>query len=254
MILLADIGNTRIKLATAHGSDVQALATLVHADRDPDAEISAVLAQSGRPESVWISEVARASVGDRLASAVRSRYGNLPIRRPRSRAQWLGVRNAYAEPARLGVDRMLAMIAARALERGAALVVGAGTALTMDALSEDGTHLGGSIVPGPELMQRAVVARTARIEQRVAGRVAAFGSSTEDGLASGAWGAAAGLVERGWRALRDHPGGAFTVWMTGGDADHLAGMLPFPVRLEPRLVLIGLARAAADPETRSEPD
>jgi type III pantothenate kinase len=42
------------------------------------------------------------------------------------------------------------MIGARHLHRGAAVVVNAGIALTVDALSADGVFVGGIVVPGAE--------------------------------------------------------------------------------------------------------
>ena len=77
-----------------------------------------------------------------------------------------GVTNGYDHPTRLGVDRWVALIGARhrVLERGAArpaLVVMVGTAVTVDALDENGRFLGGLILPGFGLMLRALEMGTA---------------------------------------------------------------------------------------------
>ncbi|MFO5197633.1 type III pantothenate kinase, partial [Salmonella enterica subsp. enterica serovar Typhimurium] len=53
-------------------------------------------------------------------------------------ADQCGVRSGYDDPAQLGVDRWAALIGARRLCDGACLVVNAGTALTVDALSDEG--------------------------------------------------------------------------------------------------------------------
>ena len=52
------------------------------------------------------------------------------------------------------MDRFLAMVAAHAHGGGPHVLVGVGTALTLDALATDGRHLGGLIAPGPMLMQQ----------------------------------------------------------------------------------------------------
>ena len=63
-----------------------------------------------------------------------------------------GVRCAYADPARLGVDRWVAVLAAYHAAHGAACVLDAGTAVTFDAVAADGRHLGGLIFPGARQM------------------------------------------------------------------------------------------------------
>jgi len=64
-----------------------------------------------------------------------------------------GVRNAYARPRDLGVDRWVALIAARArYPNQACIVVDAGTAITVDLLDASGLHLGGVILPGAKSM------------------------------------------------------------------------------------------------------
>ncbi len=59
-----------------------------------------------------------------------------------------GVRNAYTEPERLGDDRWLALIGAAGLIGGDCFIVDAGSAMTLDLLRADGSHLGGAILPG----------------------------------------------------------------------------------------------------------
>ena len=61
--------------------------------------------------------------------------------------------NAYPQPQSLGVDRWLALIAARQLAPGWACVIDAGTALTIDALDAAGLHLGGLIIPGSRMIE-----------------------------------------------------------------------------------------------------
>ena len=56
--------------------------------------------------------------------------------------------NAYSNPQSMGVDRWLAMLGAARTTRTDAIVVDAGSAITVDLLRADGTHLGGAILPG----------------------------------------------------------------------------------------------------------
>lgn len=63
-------------------------------------------------------------------------------------AQCGRVVNAYPEPSGMGVDRWLAILGAAALTSKDAMVVDAGSAITIDLLKADGCHLGGAILPG----------------------------------------------------------------------------------------------------------
>ena len=81
-----------------------------------------------------------------------------------------GLRNSYANPERMGVDRWLAMIAAfaevtREHKVQGIIVVDAGSALTIDIVSASGEHLGGYIVPGLLMAQQALYANTERVIQ-----------------------------------------------------------------------------------------
>ena len=78
-----------------------------------------------------------------------------------SREQVGEVRNAYAEPGHLGVDRWLAVLAAYKRARGACCVLDAGSALTLDIVRRDGQHEGGYIVPGLTMQRAALLERTA---------------------------------------------------------------------------------------------
>ena len=54
------------------------------------------------------------------------------------------------EPAKVGIDRLLNVFAASALVKPGepAIVVDAGSAVTVDLLHEDGSFAGGAIFPG----------------------------------------------------------------------------------------------------------
>ncbi|MDZ7824718.1 MAG: type III pantothenate kinase [Gammaproteobacteria bacterium] len=71
------------------------------------------------------------------------------------------LRAGYREPARLGVDRWLALVAGAARVEGAFAVLDAGSALTLDLVDADGRHLGGWILPGLRMMRRALLDGTA---------------------------------------------------------------------------------------------
>jgi type III pantothenate kinase len=159
----------------------------------------------------------------------------------RTPAEGCGVRSAYTEPHRLGVDRFLAMVAAYAAGHAPCVLAGVGTALTLDALAADGRHLGGLIAPGPQLMQQSLVGATARVRPERAGEVLDVADNTADAVASGCWQAAAALIERFARRMAPALGGAPSLRLGGGDALALLPLLDLPAQLAEDGVLHGLA-------------
>jgi type III pantothenate kinase len=157
----------------------------------------------------------------------------------RSAPAQCGVRNSYARPAQLGCDRWAALVGAHALCRGAAVVVNAGTALTVDALTADGVFVGGIIVPGVELMRNALARDTAGLRRRP-GTFSFFPDNTGDAIMSGAVNALCGAVERVARHLQEGGGVAPVCLLSGGAAGLLAPQLNLEVKVVDNLVLEGL--------------
>jgi type III pantothenate kinase len=148
-----------------------------------------------------------------------------------------GVRNGYEAPEQLGPDRWAALIAARALEPGrACVVVNAGTATTVDALSAQGEFLGGLILPGVDLMRFVLHEHTGRLPLREGNFVRAP-RNTVDAIETGCRHAQAGAVERMHRVL----GGDSVCMVSGGAGRSLIERLDLPCRYVENLVLEGLA-------------
>ena len=238
MKLLIDLGNTRLKWALWNGIDLQFSAAAAHAEF-----ADSTWADLPTVDAIWVASVASTERNDRLVQAGRQRLGLEP-RFVRSRAQACGVRNAYAQPERLGVDRFLALIAAHVNARAATVIASCGTALTLDAVAADGTHLGGLIAASPDLALAALRGGTANLAAAAAGTIVEIADNTADAMESGSWLAAAALVERFMASaavrLQTDP----QLIVTGGGAQRLAGMLSTPLRIEPDLVLRGLAHLA----------
>lgn len=228
---LFDLGNTRLKYAElrADGSPGEARA-VAHADGDD------WLQELPRGEAACIASVAADARRAALLDALSPRFGRLHL--VRTQARCASLRIAYAEPRHLGVDRFLALLAA--LDAGAVLLAGVGTALTLDLLDADGLHRGGRIAPSPQLMRQALHARAATLPE-TGGRYAEFADDTGHALVSGCEGAALALVERSLREAETLLGTRPALWLHGGGAASLRDRLP-PHRWLPDAVLRGLAR------------
>jgi type III pantothenate kinase len=237
-ILAVDAGNTRIKWGLWDGGWLRQDSVA-----KDDVPLLAVAWQLlDRPRHVIASNVAGAQVREWLNAWARSR--GLAVRWVTSQPEQCGVKNGYREPAQLGADRWAALVAARHLAGGAALAVNAGTAVTIDALTQEGEFLGGLIVPGLDLMAVALARGTAGLP-RAPGAIAQFPGTTADAIASGAMQSVCGAIERMERALAER-GAEPEILLSGGAAQVIRNHLGRPVRLVPNLVLDGLRWIAAE--------
>jgi type III pantothenate kinase len=244
MRLLLDLGNTRMKWALMLQPDGWLTQGALDWQDGFLPALESALAGLPMPETIVAASVVDDAREAQIAEVVRRRFGREPIWL-RTPAAACGVRNAYAEPQRLGVDRFLAMVAAYADGYAPCVVASAGTALTLDALAADGRHLGGLIAPGPLLMQRSLLEATARVRPERVGEILELADNTADAVASGCWQAAAALIER--FASRMAPtleatgGESPTLILGGGDAATLQPLLTMPAQMTRDGVLRGLA-------------
>lgn len=240
---LFDLGNTRLKLAPLLGDGTPGeVVAVAHDDGDFAAQVARALPDEG--ETAYLASVASPATTAMLREALAMRFARIVAARPQS--ECAGLRIAYADPDKLGVDRFLALLAAHA-RGGASLVVGVGTALTIDLLDGAGRHHGGRIAPSPALM-RAALHQRARQLPEAGGVYAEFADDTESALASGCEGAALALIERSHAAAAATLGVAPGVLLHGGGAAVLAVHLP-QAELASHLVLRGLAHWAASEPT-----
>lgn len=248
MMLLIDLGNTRLKWASLAGGRMRPGGVFAHAGHELDIRLRGEWNDLARLERVLVASVLDEERERQLDAFLRDRFG-IATEFVRSPGHALGVRNAYAEPARLGVDRFLALAALHAREAQPQLLASVGTAMTLDLLDADGRHHGGLILPAPQLMRASLRTGTARVDA-ADGRWRELPDNTADAVASGSLCAAAGAVERFADFATQHLGTRPALFLTGGGGDELAGLLPAARRVHD-LVLEGLALWAAAPSPRS---
>jgi type III pantothenate kinase len=249
--LLLDIGNTRIKWASRGQQGLGAITAIAHADPGWPAEFASTLTSVNEPDAICIAAVAPDLITASGLRVLAARWPKAAIRRVQSSARLGRFVSSYAQPERLGVDRFLACAAA-AEHAQALLLLGCGTAFTADLIAADGTHIGGMIGPSPETMRAAVLSRTARVHWLREGSLRDFGRNTEDALETGVWNAAVGMVERAIGSAAKLLGSAPALLAHGGSAAALAALLSVPVRIDPLLLMRGLAMWADQPEPEPE--
>ncbi len=237
--LLIDIGNSRIKWAWAKGREL--LPERAGNGEFPDFERACRPAAALRPVEVLLASVAGADRARQVAELCTMRWGIAP-RVLRSREQQGGVRNGYAEPAQLGVDRWLAIVGAVAAHGKPVVVWDLGTASTLDAVDASGQHLGGWILPGPTTMLDALVRGTklkVPPDLQQAGSITP-GHSTAECIRRGVLAAQAGALNRFMEHVAGHIGAEPRLVVVGGAAnDVLAGLDIEHIR-DPLLVFRGM--------------
>lgn len=237
-MLAIDAGNTRIKWGVHDGRGWAVTGAIATAD---SARIAEAWSALPRVEGAIASNVAGSAVARDLAAACGAR--GLALRVIASQAEGLGVVNGYRDPVQLGTDRWAALVAAHAAQGGHKLVVNAGTALTVDALTAEGRFLGGIIVPGPALMRRALDCGTAGL-RLTEGALTDFPATTPDAITSGALQACAGAIARMAEAMAARGSPPARAILSGGAAGEIAGLLPMPRAIHENLVLDGLVLIA----------
>ena len=242
--LLLDLGNTRLKWAWTRDGRIEDVAAVAHAGEAWRDAVAAAWRGAPAPRRILLAAVAATAVVDAVRELAAGSFPGVAPESIQSPGSADGWRSAYAEPARLGVDRYLAMRGAMSLQSGAVLVAGCGTAVAIDVVDARGLHRGGLIAPGPALMRESILVRTGRVDWRREGAVRWLGADTEDALQSGCWQAAAGLIEHVAAAAARELGAAPALLLHGGDAPRVAGLLGIAARIEPELVFEGMLRHA----------
>lgn len=242
--LLIDAGNTRIKWRLERGVDLVDHGVLVYAEVRNWLEDWRV---GGEPRSIWVGSVADASV-DRHIAVWANANGFAAPTFVEVEQERLGLRVGYRDVSRLGVDRYLAMIGARAKMRTPFCICDVGTALTLDAVDARGMHKGGLIAPGPVTMINSILTGTARIRDASAEYSGGpFARDTGDAVTAGAVYACAALVDRFVNEASTTFGAEATLILTGGARGRVAPHLRTLFKERPDLVfdgLRGLAEAA----------
>jgi type III pantothenate kinase len=153
------------------------------------------------------------------------------------------------------MDRALVAWGAWRVERRAALVADAGTALSLTWVDGAGCFRGGRISAGAALQRRSLGEATALLprhegpfDRSVLDSDGGWPEGTDQALMQGCWRATAGAIALAWRELsRQDADPQRRLWLTGGDGPLLAPLLRASRRswrLAPNLALDALASLA----------
>lgn len=155
------------------------------------------------------------------------------------------IRNLYATPETLGVDRKAAAIGARCIfEKGPILAIDLGSCITYEFLDEEDRYFGGAISPGLQMRFRAMHQQTARlplVNLILGEKPELIGNSTEKGMKSGVY---YGILHEMQGFISEYqanyPG--LRVIICGGDSKIFESLTKDYIFVIPNLVLYGLNR------------
>ncbi len=243
MLLCIDSGNSKTKWAVFNSAG-----EIVDFGSGLNSELADLAFPSASAyQRIIVSNVAgaahQASIINRLASK------QAPMHTVQSPDVMAGLRNHYQVAQALGSDRFAAMMAAYCMQKTSCVVVSAGTAVTIDALSVHGAQadfLGGWILPGLHLMQQSLTQAAAQLPETSFSSKPAeqtkFARNTEDAMQFGALNAVVGAIKEMSAALTANDNKPPHVIISGGDAALIKTGLAVttPCSIVDNLVLHGL--------------
>jgi type III pantothenate kinase len=240
--VVVDVGNSRIKWGRC----------------GPGAVVESVALPPASPED-WQRQLHRWGITGSLTWALAGVY---PARM-RQLGQWLTrradvvrviddprelpLRVALERPDHVGIDRLMDAVAVNGRRDAArpAVVIDAGSAVTVDWLDEEGTFQGGAILPGFRLLAQSLHDYTALLPLIEAPRKPPPlpGQSTPAAIEAGVYWSAAGGIAALIAAYGQRVGREPEVYLTGGDALALLPALP-SARHWPEMTLEGIRLTA----------
>ncbi len=164
MICAIDIGNSALKAGVFHDRKI-AHSFRLSLEAGPEVVVRDL---ASRVQSYNLTRIGVSSVVPQVSKAVAQRFENvIPVFQLRHSSS-LPIAVKYDTPETLGVDRLAAMVGVwESLpdrKDKPVVVVDAGTAVTIDVL-QDGAFIGGPILPGPDLLRKALRRGTAQLPE-----------------------------------------------------------------------------------------
>ena len=226
-IVAVDVGNTAIKLALKFESSIEYREIRIGSSGWELSAIGWVRDKLGSQHAAGISPQWRIASVHRSAATKFQHV--IESAQPGASIQlvtWpdVPIKMDVDFPDRVGIDRLLSAYAAWLRFASSAVVIDAGSAITVDWVDGAGTFCGGAIMPGLELQSRSLVMGTEalpQIELHANAPIALPAKNTVEairaGIVLGVAAALDGLIER-----YNTDSNGFIVVLTGGDARTLS--------------------------------
>lgn len=246
MLLAIDVGNTNMVFGLYEGETLRGSFRIsTNGERTSD-ELGMQIAQyyyfhgidRTRTNAVIIASVVP-PVMYTLISAIRKYLQVQPVIVGRDVPA--GIENRYHNPREVGTDRLVNAVAAVRQYGSPLIIIDIGTAITFDAIDQDGAYQGGAIFPGIKIAMEALFRKASKLPRvDIARPEHAIGKTTVQSMQSGAVrgyaGALAGIITEFQQEL----GGQARVIATGGMGRMMAAYCSLIDEVNPNLTLEGL--------------
>jgi len=240
--VVVDVGNSRIKWGRCRDERIVEVTALPPGD----------VATWERQTTAWNLDAASSWVLSGVQPAHRDHLRQWLLSRSQRIVEITSFRQIPIEvavdvPDRVGIDRLLNAVAANSTRPPGrhAVLIDAGSAVTVDLVDEQGRFRGGAIMPGLRLMADALHRNTAMLPLvTVEERFDPPGLSTVPAMQAGIFHAVLGGIESLVRAFRRRFGEEGVLLFGGGDAAILAPHLSFPATVWPEMTLEGIRLTA----------
>lgn len=230
--LLIDIGNTQVKYALVNDiSDLTEVSYCTH--------IGDLVSKINLANRVIVSSVGHVTQVTELQGLCGRFHKSCKV--IKTQAVTLDIQCAYEKFQTLGVDRWLAILAARDITPLPVAVVDLGTANTCDIVVNN-KHLGGWIGPGFSIMRESLLNNTQQVfADAKMPKVLGIGNTTEDCVSFGCLASQVGFVMMAEQYLSNQYDD-YVVLITGGGQKLLSLRNNKKILFFPNLVLRGLFR------------
>ena len=240
--VVVDVGNSRIKWGRCGGSSIDALASLP--PDAPEAWETQLDEWHMSSAQTWAVSGVHPGHRDHLIRWIRRRGDAVHLIEDPAQ---LPLSVALANPRAVGIDRLLSAAAANSRRRAGApaVIIDAGSAVTVDWVDASGAFHGGAIFPGLRLMAQALYDYTALLPQiEISGPIPPLpGSSTAAAMQAGIFWATAGGINAIVAQMASQSKASPDVWITGGDGPLLRPAIDVDAELWPEMTLEGLRLA-----------
>lgn len=243
MILVIDIGNTKVALAGVEGEEIL-FTEKVKTDREWDAEvylplIASIIGDPARFEGAILSSVVP-PVTVSVAAAVETIFGKPPIILDGSTD--FDLQMDVKEPDKVGRDRLVDACWAAKVMPLPCVTADLGTATTLNVILPGNVFAGGMICAGIQTGLNALAWRAAqlpKLELKVPEKV--IGKNTEECMLSGAIAGTAGMVDGLVAAIEAEIGCPVSLLVTGGGGEYVSPLLRHEHIFDKYMILKGLA-------------
>jgi type III pantothenate kinase len=247
MLIAVDIGNSSINIGYFTGKDLLVQRIDTHPLKDSEEYLFAIY------NFLQQNRVEKNSPGGIISSVVPSHTPVLfeVLRRLSgvekealltvSHKMHSGLKFKVDAPESVGTDRIVNAVAASEFYGTPVAIVDFGTATTISVVGREGDFVGGSILPGVRLMNRALDTGTSQLQEVVLeAPQRALGVDSAGCIRSGLFYGTAGACERILAEIEEETGFGLKLVLTGGYAPAVGGFLKRTHEINLNLTLEGL--------------